>query len=174
MTTTTRNDQARRRPGVLRQLAELERLSVPDLADRWMALMGDDPSRCNRRYLIKRLAYRIQELAYGGLTAQDRDRMERLLDAEGYDDQGFAVTKAKRRPANKDGKFLPGTLLIREWAGERHEVRVLERGFDYRGLPYRSLSAVARFITGTQWNGPAFFGLRNGNGSNGGGGGHGA
>jgi hypothetical protein len=170
MTTATQNDRARRRPGVLRQLAELERLSVPELAERWRALMDTAPARHNRRYLIKRLAYRIQELAYGGLTSQDRDRMERLLDAEGYDDQGFAVTKKRHRPVNKDGKFLPGTLLVREWAGERHEVRVLERGFEYRGLPYRSLSAVARLITGTQWSGPAFFGLRDG--STHGGGGH--
>jgi len=147
----------------------LERLPVAELADRWRALMGTEPKRNNRRFLIKRLAYRIQELAYGGLTAQDRDRMERLLDAEGYDDQGFAVTKNRRRPVNKGGKFLPGTLLVREWAGERHEVRVLERGFEYRGLPYRSLSAIARLITGTQWNGPAFFGLRNGSPANGGG-----
>ena len=172
MKTATGNNKDERRPGVLRQLAELEQLSVVELTDRWRALIGTEPRRNNRRFLIKRLAYRIQELAYGGLTAQDRDRMERLLDAEGYDDQGFSVTKSRRRPANKDGKFLPGTLLIREWAGERHEVRVLERGFDYRGLPYRSLSAVARLITGTQWNGPAFFGLRNG--SNGDGGAHGA
>ena len=174
MKTATGNNKDGRRPGVLRQLAELEQLSVVELTDRWRALIGTEPRRNNRRFLIKRLAYRIQELAYGGLTAQDRERMERLLDAEGYDDQGFAVTKKKQRPANKDGKFLPGTLLVREWSGERHEVRVLERGFEYRGLPYRSLSAVARLITGTQWSGPAFFGLRNGNGSNGGGGGHGA
>ena len=172
MTTKTQKDRGQRRPGVLRQLAELERLTVAELAERWRALMDTKPPRHNRRYLIKRLAYRIQELAYGGLTAQDRDRMERLLDVEGYDDQAFSVTKKKRRPVNQDGKFLPGTLLVREWGGERHEVRVLERGFEYRGLPYRSLSAVARLITGTQWNGPAFFGLRDGSAR--GGGGHGA
>lgn len=147
---------------MLRQLAELERLSAAELADRWRALIGTEPRRNNRRFLIKKLAYRIQELAYGGLTAQDRDRMERLLDAEGYDDQGFAVTKKRRRKTSKDGKFLPGTLLRRDWGGERHEVRVLERGFEYRGLPYRSLSAIARQITGTSWSGPAFFGLRSG------------
>jgi hypothetical protein len=60
-------------------------------------------------------------------------------------------------------RFIPGTILVREWGGDRHEVRVLESGFEYRGMPYRSLSALARLITGTSWNGPAFFGLRDAN-----------
>ena len=110
------------------------------------------------QFLIKRLAYRIQELAYGGLQETTRRRMDRLLDDEGYDGLGVKSRAKKTKPGDT---LLPGTLLAREWQGERHEVIVGEdRNFEYRGMPYRSLSAVARAITGTRWNGPKFFGCR--------------
>jgi len=151
----TRNGQPGRN-GILRQLAELDDLPTDELKSRWRTLYGKEPPRFNRQFLIKRLAYRIQELAYGGLPGELRGRMDRLLDDEGYNEIG--VKTGKRKP-NMD-KPIPGTLLIREWDGERHQVTVLSDGFEYRGMPYRSLSAIARKITGTRWNGPAFFGLR--------------
>jgi len=155
MNDLTRNGQSGRK-GILRQLADLDDLPTGELKSRWRALYGKDPPRFNRQFLIKRLAYRIQELAYGGLSDELRGRMDRLLDDEGYNEIG--VKTGKRKP-NSD-KPIPGTLLIREWDGERHQVNVQQDGFEYRGMPYRSLSAVARKITGTRWNGPAFFGLR--------------
>ena len=142
--------------GIRRQLADLDDLPTGELKARWLALYGKEPPRFNRQFLIKRLSYRIQELAYGGLPNELRGRMNQLLDDEGYNEIG--VKTGKRKP-NMD-KPIPGTLLIREWDGERHEVTVREDCFEYRGMPYRSLSAVARKITGTRWNGPAFFGLR--------------
>jgi len=151
----TRNGQSGRN-GILRQLAELDDLPTDELKARWRALYGKEPPRFNRQFLIKRLAYRIQELAYGGLSDDLRERMDQILDDEGYNEIG--VKTGKRKP--KSDKPIPGTLLIREWDGERHQVTVLPDGFEYRGMPYRSLSAIARKITGTRWNGPAFFGLR--------------
>ena len=148
--------------GVLQQLAELETLPTAELKARWSTLYGSDPPRFNRQFLIKRLAYRIQEIAYGGLPEEVTGRLNDLLDAEGYDEIGLKVPG--RKPARTDaaGHPVPGTVLIREWNGERHEVTALTKGFEYRGIPYRSLSAIARKITGTQWNGPLFFGLRTG------------
>ena len=144
------------RNSILRQLAELDDLPTDELKARWRALYGKEPPRFNRQFLIKRLAYRIQELAYGGMPDELRDRMDRLLDAEGYNELGIKVRE--RKPV--DDKPIPGTLLIREWNGERHEVTVRTDCFEYRGMPYRSLSAIARKVTGTRWNGPAWFGLR--------------
>ena len=143
---------------ILKQLAELESLPTEKLKARWRELNGSNPPGFNRQFLIKRLAYRIQELAYGGLEEMTHRRMDRLLDDEGYDDLGVKSRAKKTKPGDT---LLPGTLLAREWQGERHEVIVGEdRKFEYRGVPYRSLSAVARKITGTRWNGPKFFGCR--------------
>ena len=153
------NQRKRKSETVLRQLAELENLSTKDLRTKWEVLHGQSPPRFNRQFLIKRLAYRIQEIAYGGLDEQTRKRMDDLLNDEGYDALG---RKGKNLPrcANLNN-IVPGTILTREWQGERHEVIARDGGtFEYRGMPYRSLSAVARAITGTRWNGPAFFGLR--------------
>ena len=150
------------RQGILRQLAELDSLPTDELKARWRALHGTDPPRFNRQFLIKRLAYRIQEIAYGGLPDEVSARLNALLEEEGYDE--IAIKILGRKPARRNSNSHPvsGTVLIREWNGERHEVTALQKGFEYRGIPYRSLSAVARKITRTQWNGPLFFGLRTG------------
>jgi hypothetical protein len=102
-------------------------------------------------------------LAYGALPDELRSRMDQLLEAEGYNEIGVKVRDRTAAP----GRPIPGTVLVREWQGERHEVTVHEDCFEYLGLPYRSLSAVARKIAGTRWNGPVFFGLRKGGGSHG-------
>ena len=147
---------------VLQQLAELETLPTNELKERWRILYGVEAPSFNRQFLIKRLAYRIQEIAYGGLPDDVRVRLNRLLDEEGYDEIGVKVTDRKPARSSPGDRPIPGTMLIREWDGERHEVTALQKGFEYRGIPYRSLSAVARKITGTRWNGPLFFGLRTG------------
>lgn len=144
---------------ILNQLAELETLPTEELRTRWKALFGAEPPRFNRQFLIKRLAYRIQEIAYGGLDETTRKRMDMLLEDEGYDEMGRKVRQPVRRLNER--AIAPGTILVREWQGVRHEVIVRQEGvFEYRGMPYRSLSSVARKITGTNWNGPAFWGLR--------------
>ena len=144
---------------ILKQLAELESLPTKELRFRWKILNGQDPPRFNRQFLIKRLAYRIQEIAYGGLDEHTKTRMDSLLEDEGYNEFGRKFRKPARRVNERS--IVPGTVLVREWQGERHEVIAMDDGgFEHRGMPYRSLSAVARKITGTNWNGPAFFGLR--------------
>ena len=144
---------------VLRRLAELDTLSTEDLRVKWRTLYDQDPPRFKRQFLIKHLAYRIQEIAYGGLDDNTRRRMDELLDDVGYDTLGRKVNKAVRRA--RKNTIVPGAVIKREWHGEQHEVIALAGGgFEYHGIPYRSLSAVARAITGTRWSGPLFFGLR--------------
>ena len=143
--------------GVLRQLAELETLDMAHLKERWRTLFGTEPPGYNRPFLVKRLAYRIQELAYGGLPQEVRERMRNFLDEEGYDDLGRQGEKPKAR---LNAMSVPGTVFVREWDGVRHEVRAVPDGFEYRGRLFKSLSAAARAITGTRWNGPRFFGIR--------------
>jgi hypothetical protein len=139
---------------VLAQLAALKGLPTQDLKRRWRELFETEPPPYNRRFLESRLAYRIQELAYGGLKPETVERLEaRANELDGSD-------PAKRHRVVKD-RPIAGTRLIREWQGVEHCVTVRDDGYEYQGRPYQSLSAVARAITGTRWNGWTFFGLKN-------------
>jgi len=139
---------------VLKQVAELPRLRFDQLKARWRELYGTEPPPYNKPHLVRRLAYRVQELAYGGLS----ETAQALL-AEGSAAVDANLGQQRRR-ARKQNLPVPGTRLVREWNGKRYEVTVVEGGFEYAGKPYRSLSAVTNAITGTHWNGPDFFGLR--------------
>lgn len=139
---------------VLARLNALKTASTAELKAQWRQLFESEPPPYNRRFLESRLAYRIQELAYGGLKPETIARLEAL----GEQLDGGDAEK-RRRPA-KD-RPVAGTRLIREWQGVEHCATVLADGFEYQGRPYRSLSAIARAITGTRWNGWLFFGLKN-------------
>jgi hypothetical protein len=116
----------------------------------WRELFDKEPPGFSRSYLISRLAYRIQELAYGGLKPATRARLDTL--AEGLDPKA-----ARKRVVNGP---VVGTRLVREFRGRDYTVAVLATGFEWEGRRYRSLSAVARAITGTRWNGLTFFGVK--------------
>ncbi len=135
------------------RLAALKTAPTATLKAQWRALFDSEPPPFNRRYLESRLAYRIQELAYGGLKLEIVKRLERL----GEELDGGDKTK---RGLRVDQMPITGTRLIREWQGVEHVVTVTADGFEWQGRPYRSLSSVARAITGTRWNGWVFFGLR--------------
>lgn len=138
---------------VLGRLAALQTATTSDLKQQWRALFGAEPPPFSRPYLQSRLAYRIQELAYGGLKSETRTRLEALGEQL---DGGNVVLRRIRA----DNRPLPGTRLLREYAGIEHAITVLQDGFEWEGRPYRSLSAIARAITGTRWNGWTFFGLK--------------
>ncbi|MCM8626480.1 DUF2924 domain-containing protein [Accumulibacter sp.] len=138
---------------VLAQLAALPGKSTPELKQLWRDLFDSEPPRYNRRFLESRLAYRIQELRYGGLKPATIARLEAL----GEDLDGGKIEVRRKRA---DERPIAGTKLIREWQGVEHTVTVLDDGYDYQGRPYKSLSAVARAIAGTRWNGWVFFGVR--------------
>ena len=141
---------------VLQQVTELSDMPHKMLKERWRSLYGTDPPAYKRQHMIRRLAYRIQELAYGGLPDNAKAELERIA-AE--DDFGDRSARKKQRNA-KSTQPIPGTRLVREWNGQRHVVTTVTGGFEYNGKRYRSLSAVAKTITGSHWSGPQFFDLR--------------
>jgi hypothetical protein len=131
------------------QIAELSKLSAKAMKDRWRILFGDHPvPRVGRSLMIMAMAYRLQEKVYGGLKPSAERMLGRIID-----EQSNRQLLTATRPLGT------GTVLIREWRGVRHRVTVDEQGVVYRDHCYRSLSEVARAITGTRWSGPRFFGL---------------
>jgi hypothetical protein len=108
------------------------------------------PAKIRRELLIRALAYRMQERAVGGLTTATRTKLRVLAEA---------VKTHSKWDGIEPPRLTPGTHVIREWGNERHQVTVEVAGFVYRGQRYRSLSEIARRITGTRWSGPLFFGV---------------
>ena len=105
---------------IIRQVAELERMTADQLKERWLALFGAEPPGYNRVLLVKRLAYRVQEMAFGGLSSGTRARMDAILEENGYNELGVPAEK-KRTAITRP---VAGTRLIRQWDGEQHEVLV--------------------------------------------------
>jgi hypothetical protein len=136
------------------RLVALKATPTPELKVQWRELFASEPPPFNRQYLVTRLAYRIQELAYGGLKPETIRRLEKL----GEDLDGGNPIKRRIRT---DIKPITGTRLLREWQGVEHVVTVTADGFEWQGRPYQSLSSIARAITGSRWNGWVFFGLKN-------------
>jgi hypothetical protein len=138
-------------------LEDLESLSRAELRALWKSELAEEPPpSLGRDMLALGIGYGRQERRYGGLAkpvAKELDRlMARVL---GHDNQ----------PPELPAGPLPraGTILVREWRGMTHHVTVMDDGFLWNGKPHRSLSGIARAITGTAWNGPRFFGLREAN-----------
>jgi len=138
--------------GLARQLADLGRLDGKGLKERWLKLYGAQPPRgISPSLLVRAIAYRVQEKALGGLKPSTRRLLQRI------------ATDANARRATlstSQGRVKAGAVLLREWHGTTHQVTVLADGVRFRGKRYRSLSQVARMITGSRWSGPLFFGLR--------------
>ena len=138
---------------IVAQIAALKSADTAAVKARWRELFGAEPPPYNRRFLESRLAYRLQELAYGGLPADTVARLAALgAEAEGGRSKGRKKTSGDRP--------VSGTRLIRDWKGVEHQVTVRDADFEYQGRPFKSLSAIARAITGTRWNGLVFFGLK--------------
>ncbi len=137
---------------VEKQVETLPNLPRGDLAKLWQKLFNSvaDP-KIRRPAMIRFLAYRIQEQAYGSLSATS-ERQLRQLEA--------AVAGNLNLKTSSAPKIQPGTRLVREWQNQVHLVNVETNGYEYRGTRYRSLSQIARQITGTRWSGPLFFGIK--------------
>jgi len=136
------------------RLAALKTTSTPDLKQQWRELFASEPPPFNRRYLESRLAYRIQGLTYGGLKRETIKRLEALGEQLDGGDRKKSRIRTDRMP-------IVGTRLLREWQCVEQIVTMMQDGFEWQGRPYKSLSAIARAITGTRWNGWVFFGLKN-------------
>ena len=142
----------RSRRAISHKLDSLPSLTIKQLKQQWRSLYSTEPPRrVSRELLTRAVAYRIQEQVLGGLKPSTRRLLERLAsDAR----SGRPLKLLLRASASA------GTVLMRDWQGITHEVKVLDRGVLYKRKRYRSLSGVARLITGSRWSGPLFFGLR--------------
>lgn len=131
------------------EIAKLGELPRPVLVERWTTCHGTAPPRGIGRQLLElSAAYALQASVYGGLG---RKRQKQLLSLSRFGDGGAGSDVS---PALK-----PGSRLVRVWNGRSHHVEVTEHGFEWNGQAFKSLSAVAREITGTRWSGPRFFGV---------------
>jgi hypothetical protein len=144
---------ANRRNAVSKEaLSRLLTLDIGELRQQWRGLYKTQaPPNLSRELLVRAVAHRMQELALGGLRPEPRRQLLRI--AQQFKETGEAGMRA--RPELK-----PGTRLMREWQGRTYDVLVLDDGFSWQNTRYRSLSAIARKITGTPWSGPLFFGLK--------------
>jgi hypothetical protein len=153
-----------------KELATLQRLTVKELRSRYAEVFGEGTNTNNREWLIKRIAWRIQALAEGGLSGRARRRAAELANDA---DLRLSPPKVKAVLTEMPGRTLtgvladkaddrlplPGTIITREYKGQTLQVKVLAKGFEYAGEVYKSLSAVAKAVTGSHCNGYAFFRL---------------
>ncbi len=143
---------------VLRQIAQLQDCSQDELKAMWAEYFGVEPPAYRRGFLVRGLGQRIQELTYGGLAADYQKRLDALVEDRSL---GKGTGRAKTFHASAAQRLVIGTRLVREYQGVAHEAVVVDGGFEYGGRLFKSLSALASHITGTRWNGWAFFGMPN-------------
>jgi len=134
---------------IIRQVIELETKSAAEIRQIYNEIM---PKKCaanaNKEYLRPRVAYRLQELAFGSLGEETRAKLLKIAG-------GISISTLRHH-----SDLIAGTKICREWGGAIHEVEVLKDCFEYQGQKFKSLSSIARKITGTRWNGPKFFKLK--------------
>jgi hypothetical protein len=149
--------EAKKDEDVLQQIAALRKLTVAGLRGEYLKLFGEESNSRNKTYLFKRLAYRIQEKKYGGLSQRAKDRAKEL--AKDAPIRRRLLGNGPELDIKRDPRLpKPGSLVKRDFKGKSHEVKVLKDGFEFKGKQYGSLSAIAKLITGTSWNGFTFFG----------------
>jgi hypothetical protein len=156
---------------VLMEIEKLRRATLATLREKYRETFGEQTDSRHREHLFRRIAWRLQALAEGDLSARARDRAQQIAcDADlrmiapadflTVGGERVRTTRGDRNRREQDSRLpLPGTLLTRKWKGRTILVEVLARGFRYENRHYSSLSAIAVAITGTRWNGLAFFGL---------------
>lgn len=144
---------------VLKQVTSLQNLNINELKQFYVTLHGTEPSVYSKGFLIKRVAHRLQEIAYGGLSERVQKKLDDILDENGFDEKGMQTNKPRGRLKQVKNQPIAGAVFVRDWNSKRYQVTALDDGFEYDGKKYRSLTAVAQVITGVHRNGRAFFGL---------------
>ena len=146
---------------MLGEINALRQMSVAELRARWIELYGEETRSRNREYLWRRLAWRIQEHAHGGLSNGAKQRISDLAPLELTQRRGATVPGPTAAPTVRRDPRLPavGSTLTRRYQGEEVRVAVLDAGFEWDGRRFDSLSAVAHAVTGQKWNGRLFFGI---------------
>ena len=157
------------------EILKMKDLAVAELAEKYEELFGEPSRSRNHDYLYKRVAFKTQERAYGGLSERAKRRIAELAEAglpklRGKESKrevdqagngGGGNPNGKSHANRRDSRLPPvGKVITRNYEGETHKVRIVSGAFEYRGKTYKSLSGIAFEITGTHWNGYAFFGLK--------------
>lgn len=139
---------------IIKQITKLQSMTAQELDNVWRTMFDHEPEVNSRKYIIGKIAYRIQELAYGALATETEDKIKACAKAT---QMNVAAPKAQ-----KSKKFSPaiGTMITKKYHDKIHEVMVVNEGFSYEGMVYKSLSAIANKITETKWNGLKFFDVR--------------
>lgn len=148
---------------VISKIMAIKDLPTKALMEKYAELFEGKKSPTNNRvYLWKRIAFRIQELEYGGLSGDAKDKLQELI--KEFDPiNHVAKSTPVETPKKKEGRDrrlpIPGTILMKDYKGSKYEVKVLEKGFEFKNNNYKSLSAITKEITGAHWNGYLFFNL---------------
>ena len=155
------------KPSIAKQIEALQDMTVPELRERYAEVFGEESRSRHKRFLQKRIAWRLQANEEGGLSERALRRAEelaresdlRLIAPKGGGIQPGRTEVRAFKPTRDRRLPMPGTVITREYKGRTVSVTVLDEGFEYEGEIYRSLTAIARAVTGTHWNGFHFFGL---------------
>jgi len=151
---------------ILARILALKTAPLPELQKEYAAVFnGKKATSNNKAYLWQRIAYRIQELEYGGLPEEARDKAEEL--AKEYDPinnkalrQNGINNSMDKRCNSRDTRLpIPGTIITKNYKGTEIRVKILEKGFEYNGKVYKTLTAIAKEVTGSHWNGYLFFNM---------------
>ena len=141
------------------EIAELQAMPVPELVDRYEAVIGKLPRVKNRTWLWRRIAWKIQERRFGGLSAVAKRRLDELILDLDLPLTGERTVRGRVNGSARRGEPVVGTTLTRAWKGREIQATRTEKGWEYEGVVHRSLSAVVKTITGSHASGPAWFGL---------------
>ena len=149
------------------QIKGLQGMTLAELRQKWKKVFGEETKQRHRTYLWKRLAWKIQEQHYGGLSPEAKARIEELQqEFENSPPHTWLSGRQQprggqsRQPGIRDPRLpMPGTVLTRRYKGQEIAVRVLDQGFEFHGRVYRSLTAIADEVTGSHWSGYRFFEL---------------
>lgn len=152
---------------ILSKIMAFKEMTLAELKKEYERLFNDKkPPSNNKVYLWRKLAYRIQELEFGGISREAQDKIRELI--QKYDPvnnkalrpQGTVCENSGGRKFSRDKRLpIPGTVITKEYKGNNIQVKVLERGFEYNNKIYKSLTAIAKEVTGAHWNGYLFFNL---------------
>jgi hypothetical protein len=155
---------------VYAEVRAMAQMTMADIKARYADLFGEQTRSCNRDYLVRRIAWRLQARAEGDLSERARKRAAELADDADLRTRAPATTPTSRadggrpliaplKPPPSSRLPMPGALLTRRYKGREIVVKVLEKGFEHEGRVYRSLTAIANEVTGGHWNGHLFFGI---------------
>lgn len=147
---------------LLKEVSTLNDKPLKDLKDKYQKLYGPKKTvPVNRTFLVKRIVYKLQEQKHGGLSQAAKDKADALIKKhDPVNNKSVKSRNGDAKKANRDPRLpIPGTIIAKVYKGKKLEVKALEKGFEYKGKVYRSLSAIAKDITGNIWNGFLFFGL---------------